>query len=86
MELREIIRELENCACWEAIGINQLETTHFEPAFDAKAQEVIATAKRRAQALGEAVKLLKDPAISPLAAVVSGRSSERAEHVRLGLT
>jgi hypothetical protein len=76
MELREIIRELENCACWEAIGINQLETTHFEPAFDAKAQEVIATAKRRAQALGEAVKLLKNPAITPLVVVLQSLSAK----------
>lgn len=67
MGLREIIAELEGAACWEAVGINALETTHFEPELDARAQESILAAKRRAQALNEAVRLLRHPLVKDFA-------------------
>lgn len=64
MSLREIVAELEACACWEATGINALETTRFEPELDAIAQPTIVAARRRAEALAAAVRLLRNPIVA----------------------
>lgn len=59
MQLSEIIAELEGAAQQEAAGIAILETTRFEPALDAVAERCIAAARRRAEGLAEAARLLR---------------------------
>ncbi len=74
MELREIIRELEAAAQQEAAGIHVLETTHFEPELARIAPSCVAAAKRRAEALAAAAKLLESDYATPNGYVV-GRAS-----------
>lgn len=59
MDLSAIIAELEGAAQQEAAGIAVLETTRFEPALDAVAERCIAAARRRAEGLAEAARLLR---------------------------
>lgn len=59
MKLHDIIAELEGAAQQEAAGIHVLETTRFEPELGAVAGNCLAAAKRRAEALAEAAKLLR---------------------------
>ncbi|PZR94149.1 MAG: hypothetical protein DI537_08655 [Stutzerimonas stutzeri] len=63
MELRDVIAELEGAAQQEAAGIAILETTHFEPELGLTAERCLAAAKRRAEGLCEAARLLRLSAV-----------------------
>ena len=60
MDLSAIIAEVEGAAQQEAAGIAILETTHFEPELGLTAERCLAAAKRRAEGLSEAARLLRE--------------------------
>lgn len=59
MDLSAVIAEVEGAAQQEAAGIAILETTHFEPELGLTAERCLVAAKRRAEGLAEAVRLLR---------------------------
>lgn len=65
--LKDIIAEIEAAARQEAAGIAILETTHWEreaPDLLAGSLACLAAAKRRRDALVEAVRLLRNPIVA----------------------
>lgn len=64
LSLREIIAELEGAAQQEAAGIHVLETTRFEPELGGIAGSCLGAARRRAEALAQAAKLLSQPIVA----------------------
>ena len=63
MELREIIAEVEAAANQEAAGISLLETMPFEPELGRIAGSCLAAARKRAEALALAARLLRNPVV-----------------------
>lgn len=65
MDLAAIIAEVEGAAQQEAAGIAILETTHFEPELGLTAERCLASAKRRAEGLAAAARLLREHDLRP---------------------
>lgn len=64
LALREIVAEIEAAAQQEAAGIAILETTRFDPELDRVAMRCLPAAKRRAEALAAAARLLSHPVVA----------------------
>lgn len=78
MEIAAVIAEVEGAAQQEAAGIAILETTHFEPELGLTAERCLAAAKRRAEGLAEAARLLR------ISAVLTPGASRLAGTARMG--